>query len=172
MKPMEIMKIGRKVLREETEKVKEFGRDIPEFIENMKITMVERSGIGLAAPQVGDRRKIITVHYDFEKKGGIIEMINPEITSFGKEKEKEEEGCLSIPGITGIVERPCEIEVRYQDIDGREHVRQFSGLNARIIQHEVDHLNKTLFVDRLSYAKKLMIRSKLKKLEEEAKRRG
>ena len=170
MDPMEIMTIGRKVLREETEKVKEFGRDIPDFIEKMKITMEERSGIGLAAPQVGDRRKIITVHYDFEKKGKIIEMINPEIISLCDEKEKEEEGCLSIPGITGVVERPCEIEVKYQDIEGNEHVREFSGLNARIIQHEVDHLNKTLFVDRLSYAKKLMIRNKLKKLEEESKR--
>jgi len=170
MDSMEIMTIGRKVLREETEKVKEFGRDIPEFIENMKITMVESKGVGLAAPQVGDHRKIITVHYDLEKKGRIIEMINPEIVSFGDEKDKEEEGCLSIPGITGIVERPCKIEVRYQDITGKEYIREFSGLNARIIQHEVDHLNKTLFVDRLSYAKKLMIRNKLKKLEEESKR--
>ncbi|MFO7914415.1 MAG: peptide deformylase [Candidatus Krumholzibacteriales bacterium] len=170
MEPMEIMTIGRKVLREETEKVREFSEDIPEFIENMKVTMVERSGVGLAAPQVGDRRKIITLHYDFEKKGRIIEMINPEIISFCDEKEREEEGCLSIPGITGIVERPCEIEVRYQDITGKEHVQEFSGLNARIIQHEVDHLNKTLFVDRLSYARKLMIRKKLKKLEEEARR--
>ncbi|MBD3179147.1 peptide deformylase [bacterium] len=169
MDPMEIMTIGKKVLREETEKVQEFGQDIPEFIENMKITMVESNGIGLAAPQVGDSRKIITVHYDLEKKGKIIEMINPEIISFCDENEKSEEGCLSVPGITGMVERPLEIEVRYQDIDGNEHVREFSGLNARIIQHEVDHLNKTLFVDRLSYAKRLMIKNKLRKLEEKAR---
>lgn len=169
MMPMKIKTIGSRVLREETEKVKEFGEDIPAFIENMKITMVEGKGIGLAAPQVGDSRKIITVHYDFEKRGRIIEMINPEITSFGSETEKSEEGCLSIPGITGVVDRPLEIEVKYQDIDGREHVQGFSGLNARIIQHEVDHLNSVLFVDRLSYAKKLMIKGKLKKLEEEAR---
>jgi peptide deformylase len=135
----------------------------------MKITMVEGKGIGLAAPQVGDSRKIITVHYDFEKKGRIIEMINPEIISSCDETEKSEEGCLSVPGITGVVDRPCDIEVRYQDISGKEHVREFSGLNARIIQHEVDHLNGTLFIDHLSYAKRLMIKNKLKKLEEKAR---
>jgi peptide deformylase len=170
MDPMEIMTIGRKVLREKSRKVKEFGEDIPPFIENMKVTMVERNGVGLAAPQVGDSRRIITFHYDYGGRGKLIEMINPEIISSCDELEKEEEGCLSIPGITGVVERPCEIEVRYRDIKGAEHVRQFSGLNARIIQHEVDHLNGTLFVDHLSYARKLMIRNKLKKLEEEAKR--
>jgi peptide deformylase len=88
-----------------------------------------------------------------KKKRELLEeviMINPEVISKGEKTEIEEEGCLSLPGITGDVSRPTQITIKYQTIDGKQHIRKISGYNARIVQHEIDHLDGVLFIDKLA----------------------
>lgn len=167
MDSMEIYKYGQKVLRSRAAELEEIDPELSDFIDLMKETMVSGDGVGLAAPQVGVSKRIIVLYMNAGESGEVSEMINPEITFFSDEKEGVEEGCLSIPGVRGVVERPLEVEVRYSTVDGEEHMERFSGLTARIIQHEVDHLDGVLFVDRLSFAKRAMIKGTLRKLSKE-----
>jgi len=164
MKSLGIRTYGNDVLRRESERVEEFGEELEEFLLRMVETMMIEDGVGLAAPQVGVSRSIAVVNPEPENEKTLIKMINPKIVSFSDETESYDEGCLSVPGIRGNVIRPAMIEVTYLDEKGSEHRIQADGLLARIIQHEIDHLHGVLFIDRLSIAKKMLIKSKLRSL--------
>lgn len=158
---MRIRIIGDDVLREQTREVTEFDDKLNDLIENMIDTMHEADGIGLAAPQVGlSLRMLVTDISGVEKEGKPEAFINPYIReSFGE--VVLEEGCLSIPGIREEVTRPEEIVLEYQDATGAKKKEQFSGWMARVLQHEIDHLDGVLFVDHLSPIKKKLVANQL-----------
>ena len=114
----------------------------------MEDTLGDDGDLGIAAPQVGHSLRMCLAK--FNEKTNV--MINPEITWKGEETDIVEEGCLSLPGIDVKVERPTEITVTYLDIKGKEQERKFSKFDARIVQHEVDHLDNVLIVDYTQYA--------------------
>jgi peptide deformylase len=170
MTSFEIRIYGDKVLRTKGERVEEFGGELAPFLERMVETMLIEGGVGLAAPQVGVSKRIAVVNPEPKNSESLITMINPRIVSVSSETGSFEEGCLSVPDIRANVIRPESIEVEYHDGEGRVHRMEIGGIIARIIQHEVDHLDGILFVDRLSLATKALIRSKLRRLLHEKKR--
>lgn len=139
------------------------------LVDDMFETMVAEPGIGLAAPQVGISKRLVVVEAVAEDDAGLVMgprlvLVNPEITWFSEDRVPYEEGCLSVPDITESVDRPRAIRFRYTDLDGTPVERQAAGLLARVVQHEIDHLNGILFVDRLSLVKKQLLRKKLRQL--------
>jgi peptide deformylase len=170
MKSLGIQIYGKAVLRRKSEPLEEFGSDLPDFLEQMVETMIVEEGVGLAAPQVGVSKRITVINPEPDNEKTLIRMINPRIVSFGSEEVSIEEGCLSVPGIRGNVIRPSTVEVIYQDEQGVERSLKAEGLLARIIQHEIDHLDGILFMDRFSLAKKMLIKSKLRSLTDESGR--
>lgn len=138
------------VLHEKCEDVTVFDDELKKLVNDMAELMYASNGIGLAANQVGVSKNIILVDVpskDWLAVEGLIVMINPKIRGFGKDKVVEEEGCLSLPGVFVHVQRTCNINVEYYDVDGKMHLNGFSGLQARVIQHECDHLNGLTMVD-------------------------
>ena len=159
--------LGDPILKQETEPVTEFDHELAEIAENMIDTMYDGCGIGLSAPQVGLLKKIIVVDPSFgEDENSLFGMINPEITETENECELEE-GCLSIPGVFEFVTRPEKITVKYQDVEGNKHVLEADGMLSRVIQHEIDHLEGILFIDRLSTVKRNLLAKTLREIEEE-----
>jgi len=125
------------------------------LVEEMFETMYDAPGIGLAAIQIGEPRRIVTM--DLAKKDEPKEpqvFINPEVMEESGEKNIHEEGCLSIPEYYEEVERPASVKVRYLDLDGKQHEIEAEGLLATCIQHEIDHLNGVLFIDHISKLKR------------------
>lgn len=159
-----IRKYGDRVLRTKGEAVTEFGPELKTLFERMEKTMIAERGVGLAAPQIGISKRIAIVNPEPDDETRLIKMINPRIVAASDETVKIEEGCLSVPGIRGDVERPERVTVAYEDENGKERTLEAEGLLARIVQHELDHLNGVLFVDRLSFAKRSLIKAKLKNL--------
>lgn len=154
---LEIKKYPNRVLREKCAKVKIFDEKLKELCAGMFETMEINKGLGLAASQVGESQCFFIVEMNGEK----VIFINPEITK--KEgKEIFEEGCLSFPGLFIKIKRPKKIEVSYQDLDGQVKTIQADGLLARVIQHELDHLEGILFIDKISFWQKLKLKNKLK----------
>lgn len=146
------------VLRAEMESVTEFNQDLKDFIQDMWDSMYHYDGIGLAAPQVGVAKRIAVI--DFE--GAKYTLINPVITEkFGK--RKEDEGCLSFPGIYVRVESPMRIKVEYQNENGEHIKKEIDGFLACVFSHEIDHLNGRLLIDRVSPLKRQFINKKLKR---------
>jgi peptide deformylase len=151
----EIVTIPGPVLRKKARKVTDFGPGLQTLIDDMVETMREAPGVGLAAPQVDELVRVIVVEYDGEpeeevenrKPPKLYTMVNPEITRMSEEKETGVEGCLSIPGFVGEVERPVAILVRGQNRHGQPMRVKADGWLARIFQHEIDHLNGVLFTD-------------------------
>jgi peptide deformylase len=166
MKSLGIQKYGKAILRRKSKLVDEFGPDLPDFLDRMVETMIVEEGVGLAAPQVGISKRIAVINPKPDNEETLIRMINPRIVSFSDEKESLEEGCLSVPGIRGSVVRASAVEVVYQDEGGVQRNLKADGLLARIVQHEIDHLDGILFIDRLSIAKKMLIQSKLRSLSD------
>ncbi len=142
------------VLRKQAAAVESFDDELREVVEAMFRTMRESKGVGLAAPQVGMKRRILVMNHTGEE-GDDRAMINPEILSRDGETTLYEEGCLSFPGIYGEIQRPDSCRVRWQDTDGATHEETFTGFESRVIQHEHDHLVGVLLVDRMSSADKL-----------------
>ena len=141
------------------------------LIDDMVSTMYAAPGVGLAAPQVGVRKRIIVVDpTDGEGNPRLVRMVNPEITALSDELVEHEEGCLSLPEFYEILERPRAIEVRFLDPDGSQRSLAADGLLARCIQHEVDHLDGVIFVDRLSAVKRNIILRKLAKTKKQKAR--
>ncbi|WP_213990084.1 peptide deformylase [Sodalis sp. dw_96] len=144
------------LLRAKALAVTAFGADLQELADNMARVMRQEKGVGLAAPQLGVLRRVIVVEVAqaIERDGDSIDplpltvLINPEISPVGNDKSEGWEGCLSIPGYRGYVERWQHIAYTAQDINGRPLQGRASGFHARIIQHEVDHLNGILYTDR------------------------
>lgn len=120
------------------------------FLKDMDAAMEKANGVGIAAPQVGVNDRIFLALLNNKQ---VVAMINPEIVSMSEETESGEEGCLSLPGYWGPVERALEVTVRYLDEKGNQKTLKLSDFNARIIQHEMDHLNGKLFIDRVGESK-------------------
>ena len=149
------------VLRKKAEPVLKIDDDLLHFIDEMQETMYTEDGVGLAAPQVGVSKQIIIVD---DGKGPII-LINPEIRITGPDHEPLEEGCLSLPGIHVTVSRPSNVTVKGLNEKGDSVTIEAEGLLARILQHEIDHLNAILIIDYLSTLQLGLIKSKLKQLQ-------
>lgn len=153
------------ILREDATDVEVFDENLAREVEAMVETMIRERGIGLAAPQVGMSKKLIVVlqmKHPEDNEAEPMALVNPEIIERSRETWELDEGCLSVPGIVGKVTRPERITVRYQDLDGKNKTITASGMFARVIQHECDHLRGRLFIDYLSSAQKSLIKPKLK----------
>ena len=154
MSILKIAKIGHPVLLNKCTDIKEFSTDIlKKMIYDMSETMIDYNGIGLAAPQVHlSKRVIIFRNPDIEEKEKIkiTPLINPIYKTLGDEKENDWEGCLSIPGMQGLVTRYKKIRYTGFDIDGNKIDNEVEGLHARVIQHEIDHLDGILYTERLA----------------------
>jgi len=134
--------------------VKKIDKEIRKLLVDMTQTMERNNGIGLAAPQVGVLKRIIVVKTDIEGQR-FFELINPKILEKSKETEIGEEGCLSFPGFFLKIKRPKEIEVEGEDINGEKINFKAKGLFARVLCHEIDHLDGILFCDRLGFWQRL-----------------
>ena len=164
----EIIKIPDKRLRLKSERVEKIDSGVKKLVEDMFETMYDAPGIGLAAIQVAEPLRLITM--DLAKKNEEGEtnreprvFINPEILSSSEELSTYEEGCLSIPEFYEEVERPAQVKVRYLDLDGNTHEVEAKGLFATCIQHEIDHINGVLFIDHISKLKRDRITKKFAK---------
>lgn len=149
----EIVTVPNEVLRRKAHKVTTFDKELLKVIDDMVQTMREAPGVGLAAPQIGLSQRLIVVEYeeDDEKENSpkkLYVVANPEITHVNDDTELGIEGCLSIPGLVGEVERSLEIIVRGQNRQGKAVKIKANGWLARIFQHEVDHLDGILYTDR------------------------
>ena len=143
-------------------------RAVRGLMEDMFETMYEAPGVGLAAPQVGVDARVLVM--DCAPKEGPREplaMANPEVVWTSEELNEHEEGCLSIPEIYGLVTRPASVRVQFLDAEGKRDEREFDGLWATCVQHEIDHLNGRLFIDYLGAARRMMITDKMRKLKRE-----
>lgn len=159
-----ILKYGDDTLRQPAASVEAFTTDIDRLIGDMIETMYAAPGIGLAAPQVGVALRIFTVDVSLGRDlAELIVMVNPEFVE-REGIQLEEEGCLSVPGFNATVVRPSRVIVRGLDRTGQAHQREGTGLLARAFQHEMDHLDGTLFVDRLRGIKRDLIVKKIRKL--------
>ena len=179
---LDIVQYGHPVLRQKCRPVEAVDDRIRQLAGDMLETMVDASGVGLAAPQVGEdiRLAVIDVSHDPEcvsllKVNGEdaaleslmpLVFINPELT-FSQEKDTAVEGCLSIRGIRAEVRRPAAVIAKLPQLDGSLLEIETDGLLARALQHEIDHLNGVLFVDRLSAVAKVSMKNRLKRLLEE-----
>ncbi len=145
--------------------------DIKTLAQDMLDTMYEAPGIGLAAPQIGELKRIVVMDLskDDEPKAPIV-MINPEILKFSEDTVVTEEGCLSIPELYYDVERPAEVTVRYTDLDGKEQQMEAADRFAICVQHELDHLDGVMYIDYLSRLKRDRVLKKFQKAEKFAKR--
>ncbi len=166
----EIIKFPDKRLRLVSEPVKRIDAGIRKLVEDMFQTQYDAPGIGLAAIQVGVAKRVVTV--DVAKKDEPRQprvFINPKITWTSEEKATYGEGCLSIPEICEEVERPVQVKVKYLDLDGKPHEIEADGVLARCVQHEIDHINGVLFIDRLSKLKRDRV---IKKFSKAAKKKA
>ncbi len=160
----DIRTYGDEVLRKDAIKVEEIDNEILEILDNMVETMKDAGGVGLAGPQVGIDKRIFVLDID---DGVIRKVINPEFLEYSDEIVEHEEGCLSIPGVYKKVKRPAKIKVKYLNEKNEEVIEEAEGLLSRAFQHENDHLNSTLFVDKISPVAKRMVSKKLQMLKKE-----
>ena len=145
-------------------------RDLRTVAEDMLQTMYDAPGIGLAAPQVGVTKRLIVMDCIKEGDPEPMALVNPEIIWASEDLSVYEEGCLSIPEQYADVKRPAEVKVRWLGLDGQAQERQFAGLWATCVQHEIDHLDGKLFIDYLGPLKRQMITRKMEKLKRERAR--
>jgi peptide deformylase len=143
-----VRKFGDPVLKTRARAVERFDDALTDEIKRMSELMVDALGVGLAATQVGILNRVLV--YRVHQQAPVAALVNPEIEWSGKEKEILEEGCLSLPAVHVDVERPVHIRVRALDEHGEPIMIEASGLEARVIQHEVDHLDGVLVLDRIS----------------------
>ncbi len=160
-----VRKYGDPVLREKCEPVTVFDEELKSFVERMFSIMKAARGVGLAAPQVGDTRRVFIIdlsEHDFDSEPTAF--INPVIEKTGGEQAGEE-GCLSFPDLYLEVHRPEKVIVRFQDLHGKTHRAEATGLAARAILHENDHLDGVLFIDYLEPSDRDMLAGRLKKIK-------
>ena len=149
--PLKIYMLGQETLRTPANRIVKVDDSIRKLAKDMLITMYSAKGIGLAAPQVGVQKRILVIDLNFEDPESPPNVfINPEIISSSASLDTYEEGCLSIPGVYLNVVRPSSIKLSYRDEMGRPKKMNAEGLMARCIQHEIDHLNGVLFVDKVT----------------------
>ena len=184
---LSILQYGDPILRAKGKRVEKIDQRIRELVQNMIETMHAANGVGLAAPQTGESLQLTVLDVsqvedrpstmkvngkDLDPHSAMpLVLINPQI-DLGGETEMGTEGCLSFPEITGEIDRAKSIVVRAQNLDGEPIELETTGFLARAVQHEVDHLNGILFIDRMSSAAKTSLSSKLKRLQKETQRGG
>ena len=182
MSVLPIVKLPDPILRLKSKPVERVDDELRGFLDSMLETMYEAPGIGLAAIQVGEPLRLVTIDCakrsddeedgDGEPQRGETEeaernpifLINPEIVAFGDTASTYEEGCLSIPEYFADVERPATCAVKYLDREGKEQMLEADGLLSVCVQHEIDHLNGTLFIDHISRLKRDMVVRKFTKI--------
>lgn len=170
------------ILRTKGKRITAFDNSLRDLVQQMIETMDEANGIGIAAQQVGHDLQLCIVDvrgceedfdYILDGRQPPLDLImpmaiaNPELEVLEGEKTVYEEGCLSFPEVRGDVKRPAAVRLRYQDADGNPHVLECDGIFARCVQHEVDHLNGILFIDRMDKKTLKKIDGRLKKLKEQ-----
>ncbi|MDH5759578.1 MAG: peptide deformylase [Gemmatimonadota bacterium] len=163
----DIVLMGDPVLRTEAEEVTSFDDALRKLVDDMFETMYHAEGIGLAAPQIGISRRVMVIDLRREDEPEArLALVNPRVVWAGSDRDKQAEGCLSIPGIEEVVERPWEVTVEGLDPAGRPVTVEADELFARALQHEIDHLDGILFLDRISPLKRRMALKKWKKLQD------
>jgi peptide deformylase len=160
----EVVYYGDPILRKKAKPVTAFDDELRSFIEQMKETMVEYDGLGLAAPQVGRSFQVVTIDATKGEKPPYV-IINPEFTYLSKDEVEREEGCLSFPDIHLNITRPAIVSVKALDEFGKPFsIENADDLLARALQHEIDHLNGLLIIDHVSVIQRKMLSGKLKKI--------
>jgi len=163
LRPIE--RLGSAVLQRPAQPVETFDAALGQLIDDMIDTMYAAPGVGLAAPQVGVPLRVCVIDLSVGKRGGeLLTLVNPEFVS-REGMQLEDEGCLSVPGFTASVPRPADVTVRAADRHGETRLIQATGLLARALQHELDHLDGKLFLDRLRGIRRDLIVRKIKKLQ-------
>ena len=151
---LEIKTLGDEVLKKQAALVPKVDRNIQELVQGMFEAMEKGNGLGLAAPQVGELKRVFVTHVPDDD---LRVFINPEILATSEEQVPYEEGCLSIPGLYAEVTRSARVTIQARNENGRLFTVDVSGLLARVVQHELDHLNGVLFIDRLPEKKRQRI---------------
>lgn len=151
-------------LKHKSQIVENFDKNLRKTVYDMYDTLYDSgNGIGLAAPQVNIKKRIVVVDLKVDGTSQPLTFINPVITNFSEEKFINQEGCLSVPEYFADVKRSKEITLEWYDVDGKVNKKSFSGLLSICIQHEIDHLDGILFIDHLSSLKRKMAIQKIKK---------
>jgi peptide deformylase len=159
---------GDPVLREKAAPAGPVDADVRALAADLLDTLTAADGVGLAAPQIGVLRRVLAVHPPPDGAGvreGPRVYVDPEVLERSGEQESAEEGCLSIPGIYEQVRRPREVLVRARDLDGTSFEVRVDGIVARILQHEIDHLDGVLFVDRVGPMRRALLKRRLRELQ-------
>ena len=164
---MEILLVPHPILRQKAKKLKSISIEDIKIANHMMEAMLKAPGVGLAANQVGILKQIVTINFEDKENNKKINymLFNPSIIQYSKETSLMEEGCLSLPDQYADVERPKEIILEYMDEKEKVIKKQIDGYEARILQHEIDHLSGKLFVDYLSSLKRNMLIKKVKKIQ-------
>lgn len=161
---MSIKIYGASILRSKAKPVTEFNAQFERIVAEMKQKMAEASGVGLAATQVGLDMSLFVAKLGDE----VYAFVNPELTPLSAETETTEEGCLSIPGVWVDVQRYLKVRLRAQDVRGNRVELELEGFPARIVQHEADHLNGVLIIDRIPSEERRKIAGQLEKIQHQA----
>ncbi|MCX7015843.1 MAG: peptide deformylase [Candidatus Sumerlaeota bacterium] len=178
MAKLRIRTYGDPVLRQKSAPVRTVDAELRRLARAMGEAMYEHRGVGLAAPQVGIHKRLIVVDVEWVKKEGDGEKsetgkrnlrvyVNPEVTWESAEDDSMSEGCLSVPGVEGEVYRPRKIRLKHLSLAGLSHEEEMDGMLARCIQHEIDHLDGVLFVDRMPFLKRARIAGALNRLKKD-----
>lgn len=162
MKKLDILLFPDELLRKTSKYITDIDASTANFVEELVFTLhANKFCVGIAAPQVGVLKRIIVVDVTGSKKAdkhnGLLMMLNPEIT-FAEGSSINREGCLSVPDYTGNVERNFSLCVKYLNINGKEQILKTSGFEAIVIQHEIDHLNGIIFLDKIKNLKRDLFR--------------
>lgn len=174
MAKLKVYEYPHPILKQKAAKVGKVDDELRRFLDDMLETMYEAVGVGLAAPQVGVSKRVVVIDAEQEddgaghRTGKPMYLINPEIIWRSEEKVCGEEGCLSVPDQRAEVERHAQVRVHYLDYEGKEQEILADDFLAIVIQHELDHLDGILYIDRISRLKRNMLLKKLKKHREES----
>lgn len=164
----EIRTYGDSCLSEKSENIKEVTEEIKVLLDDMVETMHKSTGVGLAAPQIGINKRLFVIDIG---DGVIRKIINPEILEMSEETIESDEGCLSVPGIYKKVKRAAKIKVRYTNIDGEIVEEEIQDFLAKAFQHEYDHLDGTLFIEKISPVARRIIAKKLQLIKRETEKK-
>lgn len=170
MAKLKVYEYPHPVLKQKAEKVTKVDDKIRSFLDDMLETMYDAAGVGLAAPQVGVSKRIVVIdvaHPDEGEERNPIYLVNPEIIWHSDEESCQYEGCLSVPDQSAEVSRYKQVRVQYLDYNGKEAEIMAEGLLAIALQHEIDHLDGILYIDRISRLKRQMLLKKLQKMRQE-----
>lgn len=167
MRELKIELLGAPVLRQRAQEVDRIDDEVRELVQAMFVTMHKADGQGLAAPQVGVSKRIIVVELPYGASPAYA-LINPRVVERSVERVRGEEGCLSIPGVSEIVERPARVVVEALDLEGQPIRIEADGDLSRCLQHEIDHLDGILYIDHLSPLKRKMLLDRYRKLQRRA----